>query len=305
MQEEIVDMNKRVVIALDVGGTTVDGALVSSDGSFVGRVTRIESPESKSLQKIIAPLGGLIERLRNNAQRKGLKVIAVGMGFPGPTDYESGISLMKHKFRSLYGKSVKKILEDAVDLPVYLINDADAFALGVWKSEYQDERRLLAITLGTGLGAGFVMNGKIATEVDGSPPNGEIWNLPYKSGILEDAVSKRGIQRNFERLTGRRAKSVKDIADKARKGNVASKETFAQFASDLGQGLAIATARFKPTRVVLGGQISKSSDLFGESAAKIYIKKSGRRIPFSPTSTQRAPLIGAAWDAVNKFNQGP
>lgn len=128
-------------------------------------------------------------------------------------------------------------------MPVYFLGDAQAFGLGVYCVEHPDRRRILSITLGTGLGAGFIVKGRIGTEGENIPPNGQIWPLSFKDGILEDRISKRAIEKSyFERK--REQAEVKDIAEYARSNDSSALESFSELAENIGEGLAGTIANF-------------------------------------------------------------
>ena len=121
-------------------------------------------------------------------------ITGVGIGMPGPFDYERGISLIRgqDKFDSLYGMDVgaqiRRRLELPAEVPVRFINDAVAFALG--ECLYGAGRgfdRVLAITLGTGFGCALVeRSGAVAWEV-------EAYAMPYRDRRVDDYLSRRGI----------------------------------------------------------------------------------------------------------------
>lgn len=226
---------------------------------------------------------------------------AYGIGMPGPFDYASGVSQMRHKFSSLFGINLKAAFEKQLQKPVFFINDAAAFGLGVVWKEYPREKRLLAVTLGTGLGSSFLIDGKFASSVKGVPQNGEIWNAPYQEGILEDKISKRALEQGYLRGSGRSI-SVKEIAEKAREGDQAAKEVFEKFAFHLGDGLASAIADFHPARIVFGGKISRAFDLFGETAEKVFIKKAGYNVTFTKAKHDNLAIYGAARNAFDQLH---
>lgn len=286
-------MNKNsIIISLDVGGTSIKGGAVNQDAEMLGRIHEIPSPSEDDASIIISKFIKLLEDIKNTVENvDSIKAYSIGM--PGPFDYISGISRMKHKFSSLLGVNLKTSFEKQLQKPVFFINDAAAFGLGVVWKEYPQEKRLLAITLGTGLGSSFLIDGKIASSVKGVPENGEIWNVSYLDGILEDKISKRAIEQEYSRRGGKNI-SVKEIADKAREGDQPAKETFQQFAAHLGDGLASAIADFHPTRIVFGGKISLSYDLFGQTAEKVFIKKAGYTTAFTKSKVDNLAIYGVS-----------
>ena len=128
------------------------------------------------------------------------------LAVPGPFDLLAGISLMRHKLPYLYGIDLRRALAARFGLQpaqVCFLNDADAYLLGeIGAGAARGFGRAVGLTLGTGIGSAFAVKSRLVTEGPGVPQGGEIWNLPFKSGIVEDFVSARAIVGNYERRTG-------------------------------------------------------------------------------------------------------
>ncbi len=289
-----------ITVSLDVGGTSIKGAAVNQDTNLLGRIHEIPSPSEDNADIIISKFLTLFEVIKNTVEdADSIKAYSIGM--PGPFDYAKGVSQMRHKFSSLFGINLKAAFEKQLQKPVFFINDAAAFGLGVVWKEYPREKRLLAVTLGTGLGSGFLIDGKFAQSVKGVPQNREIWNLPYQEGILEDKISKRVLEQGYLRRSGRSI-SVKEIAEKAREGDQSAKEVFEQFAFYLGDGLSSTIADFHPTRIVFGGKISQAFDLFGDMAEKVFIKKAEFDTAFTQSKQDNLAIYGAARYAFDQLH---
>lgn len=283
---------EEAAVALDVGGTTVAGGVVTAGQGLWGAVREVESPSEREGSAIVDTLGGILVELRGAAEEASLTVVAGGVAVPGPFDYQRGVSLMQHKFAALYGQSMRQPLEASLGLPVAFLNDAAAFALGASWSEWPQEARFLGITLGTGVGSGFLVDGRLVAGSEGVPPEGEIWNLPFRDGILEDTVSAQGIERAYQNHGGAPAE-VRDIALRARQGEAAAQQALSDLAAALGEGLAETAGAFRPGRVVVGGQIAKAFDLFGAAAEEAFARRAGYRAPFSVSGTEHAAVLGA------------
>ena len=200
-------------------------------------------------------------------------VDGVGIAMPAPFDYEHGVSLMEHKFRALYGRPVVSLLEEwfrdsqLEGVPVLVANDADLFALGEWwAGAARGRERMIGLTLGTGLGSGFVAHGRIVTDGPHVPAGGEIWNLPYLEGVAEDFVSGRAIAASYTRATGCEL-AASEIAARADSGESAALGAFAEMALHLGRILEPHVARFKPECIVVGGSIAHAWAAFGPRLA--------------------------------------
>jgi glucokinase len=150
--------------------------------------------------------------------------------------------------------------------------------------------RAVGITLGTGIGAAFSLSGRVITSGKGVPPGGEIWDLPFEGGILEDFLSARAIQREYRHRTGLDREVIALAADANR--DPAARETFVGFGRCLGNSLRTLLRDFSPNVVVLGGGISHAARLFLPSAQHelqdLTIRLEVSAIPDS------AALIGAA-----------
>ncbi|MGH8776572.1 MAG: ROK family protein [Jiangellaceae bacterium] len=284
---------ERVMLALDVGGTTIEAAVVGSGGALRGEVLRLASPAGADAAAILACLAGLLTQLRRSAEAAGQRPVAAGLGMPGPFDYPRGVSQMRHKLAAVRGLDLRAPLEAAVELPVRFINDATAFAVGAWWHEHADEPRLVGVTVGTGVGSGFVVTGRPVGAEEGAPAGGEVWDFPFRGGILEDAVSRRAVSRSYERRSGE-ALEVSEIARRARTGDVAALEAFGQLGDALGEGLGSAAALFGPTRVVCGGQLARTFDLFGSCAQDAYGRLTGTDVVFSAAVSPHLALLGVA-----------
>ncbi|MEA3431861.1 MAG: ROK family protein [candidate division WOR-3 bacterium] len=267
---------ERYAIALDVGGTSLVSAVISSKGSFLKRSYKKTPVNSKGTsEEIITIFVRTLREALDMAEDKNLNVIGIGVGMPGPFNYKKGISLIKgvDKYESIYGMNLKKEfikrLDLKEDLPIYFENDARTFLMGeAWIGEARGYKRVIGLTLGSGLGSAFMIDGKIVTEGQGVPPHGWIGGLPYDNGILDEVLSRRGIIARYDELTGNLSSSepdVKEIACLAEKGDEISLKVFEEFGSFLGKVLKDIIFRFGAECLVIGGQISKSFPLFKKS----------------------------------------
>jgi glucokinase len=220
------------------------------------------------------------------------------LAMPGPFDYAKGISWMKHKMPYLYGVNVSEALAARFAWKpgqVRFLNDAAAYLLGeVGAGAARGVKRVVCFTLGTGVGSGFAVDGKVVTEGKGVPPGGEIWNVAYDGGIVEDQISTRALQKAYKERKGQE-REVASIAHYATGGEPAAREVFAEFGRNLGLALKLLLADFAPDVVVLGGGIARSAYLFlPATQAELESTKFEVRIA---ELGDNAPLAGAgvAW----------
>jgi glucokinase len=251
---------------------------------------KAQLPEEQSAEAFLDVLTQLA------AQAAALPKSTGGAGFamPGPFDYAEGISWMKHKMPYLYGVNLRDALAKRMGWDggqVRFLNDAAAYLLGeVGAGAARGVGRVAGFTLGTGIGSGFAVNGRIVTEGPGVPPGGEIWNVPFEGGIVEDLISTRSIKRAYRERTG----SERDVEEIARgaASDPAAIEVFAEFGRNLGRVVRIKLHDFAPDAIVLGGGIAHSAHLFLRAA---WQELEG--VPLELRISQlweKAPLVGTA-----------
>lgn len=235
-------LNSKEYRLLDVGGTfikTPDSPPVSipSDGSM--------QAIGSAIRKAIGPTGGL----------KG-----VGVAIPGPFDYENGIFRMEHKFAAVKDLSFRDLARLPENIPLRFHHDVNALLRGSLRMLELQKGVTALVTLGTGLGFSYAIDGDVQYNATGSPAR-NLWNLPYKRGILEDAVSARGLREAYARKTGDTTQSAYTIARKAYLGEFDAMEAYHEMGDTLGHALVEIRKEIPFDTLVFGGQISKSLDL--------------------------------------------
>ena len=280
------------VLVYDVGGSHIAAALFHQENCRLSGVVSAGYPSEQSTDTFL----NVLHSLGALAMEDGGSVGGAALAMPGPFDYQAGVSWIKHKLAYLYGFDLRQALAKHFGWPpsqVRFLNDAAAFLTGeVSAGAARGVNRVVGITLGTGVGSGFAVNGHLVREGAGVPPGGEVWNVPYEGGILEDQISTRALQKSYRERTGQE-REVVAIASAAAREAVAA-EVFAEFGRNLGVSLRAVLATFAPQAIVLGGGISRSAPLFLPAAqaeigdfAELRISALG----------DQAPLVGAgaAW----------
>jgi len=260
------------VLAFDVGGSHVSAALCRADDYALGSV----SSEPLPAEQTSASFTDLLHRLARNAGYARDLVAGAMLAVPGPFDLEAGISRMQHKLPYLYGIDLRHELAIRLDCEpcrIRFLNDADAFLLGeVGAGAARGVARAAGLTLGTGIGSAFAVHGRLIHHGPGVPPDGEIWNLPYQGGIVEDFISTRAIVASYMRATGME-RQVVDIAAAA-PIYPAARAAFDEMGRHLGQVIHSLLGEFRPDVVVLGGGIARSGQLFLPSAQGVLANSS-------------------------------
>ncbi|HEY2467899.1 MAG TPA: ROK family protein [Terracidiphilus sp.] len=284
------------VLVYDVGGSHISAAVCFKEGYRLGTVVRANHPTGETSAAFL----DVLHSLGINASEGAASIEGAELAMPGPFDYEKGISWMKHKMPFLYGVNVSEALADQFGWKpsqVRFLNDAAAYLLGeVGAGAARGVKRVVCFTLGTGVGSGFAVDGKVVTEGKGVPPGGEIWNVPYHGGIVEDQISTRAVKAAYKESTGQE-REVASIAHYAMGGEAAATTVFEKFGWDLGVAIKALLADFAPDVVVLGGGIARSAPLFFAST-KAELEGTGIELRIAELGDD-APLAGAgvAWFA--------
>jgi glucokinase len=279
----------RQILAFDVGGSHISSGLFSpADGSLLS-VCRVPMHGEASSDEILQSFAILKNRtLGVSAEPDGIAV-----AIPNPFDYERGISHMKHKCPRLYGTDLRSGLSRSLNcdpLSIHFLNDTVAFLTGeLDQGAGRGVRRAVGITLGTGIGSAFAVDGNIVVNDCGVPPGGEIWNLPYQDGTVEDVISTLAIQRRYEQLAGYRM-GVRDIVSLGL-DHPHVRETFEHFGKELGKVLRYTCRGFRPDKIILGGRISRSASLFQHETER-EVNELATQLCVSRLF-EHAPLIGA------------
>ncbi|MGO9435356.1 MAG: ROK family protein [Terracidiphilus sp.] len=281
------------VLVYDIGGSHVSAAVCAEAGFVLGPVVKAAQPDEQSIAAFLDALRKLALQAAPDLHR----VRGAGLAMPGPFDYEKGVSWMRHKLPYLYGFDLRHGLAECLsweDAQVRFLNDAAAYLLGeIGAGAARGVGRVVGFTLGTGIGSAFALDGKLQLNGKGVPPGGEIWNVPFEGGIVEDLISTRAIKRGYLERTGRE-REVAEIAAEAAH-DPAVLEVFEQFGRDLGRVLRMLLHDFAPQVVVLGGGIAGAAPLFLPST-RAELQGSPLEVRIS-TLGDHAPLVGAgvAW----------
>jgi glucokinase len=282
------------VLVYDVGGSHISAALCFADGFQLGPVVRADLPDSQTSEAFVNVLYSLALKAAPDLSC----VEGAELAMPGPFDYEKGVSFMRHKFPYLYEVPLASALSDRFGWQphrVRFLNDAAAYLLGeIGAGAARGVARAVGITLGTGVGSAFAVDGRIVKEGPGVPPGGEIWNIPYHGGIVEDLISTRALQKSYKERAGQQ-REVASIAHYANGGEVTACEVFEEFGTNLGLALLQLLTEFNPNVVVIGGGIARSANLFMPDAIRAL---DGLRVELRVTKLgDNAPLVGAgvAW----------
>lgn len=283
-------MTNSTALGIDIGGSHITAALVdlSTRSIIEGSWNRTRINSQGEAAEIIEGWAAVIREVFTHAP-EGTRHIGIGM--PGPFDYEHGISGMKgqHKFDALYNLNVKEMLAAKLNIApdqIRFINDAGCFLQGeVFSGAARNRQCVIGLTLGTGLGS--------ATYRDGVANDANRWCSPFKDGIAEDYLSTRWFVKRYEEISGETVPDVKALV--ARMGvDDRIPALFQEFSVNLAAFLGNFVRDEQPEIIVIGGNIANASDLFFP-LLKEELKKQQIEIPVvTATLGEAAALIGAA-----------
>ncbi|MET0852842.1 MAG: ROK family protein [Candidatus Rokuibacteriota bacterium] len=166
-----------VLIGVDVGCTTISGGLVTADGAILSTV---QVPTRLGSRAAMEGLLGVVATLRTQAAERALHVEAVGVGLPGLVDTDRGVLLTSagDHVVDLCGNIAER-LEAKTGLPTLVDNDANALALGEWRFGLaRGSASCVVLAIGTGIGAGLIMDGRLARGHRGYA--GELGHIPLE-----------------------------------------------------------------------------------------------------------------------------
>jgi fructokinase len=297
-------------LGLDYGGTKIEGIVLGPDGGERARA-RVPTPRF-DYDGGIRTIRGLLERLETEA---GGRIETVGIGVPGSVDRTTGrVSLGNSTW--LHGRDLRGDLAAALGRPVKIANDANCFAL----SEAVDGAGagapvVFGAILGTGVGGGIVVNGRL---VEGVNAIGGEWGhipLPYPqnderpgpvcscgvAGHTEAWLSGPSLAADFARRAGlavEEAPKAAEIVERAARGDALAEETMRRYEDRLGRSLSIIVNVLDPDVIVLGGGLSNVARLYENVPALIEPHVFGDRFNTRLVPNRHGDssgVRGAAW----------
>ena len=259
----------RLRIGLDLGGSKIEGILLSREATELARY-RIATPREDYAATIAA-----IVDLRARLVQGTTSDASIGVAVPGSISPHTGL-MQNANSTWLNGRPFDRDLEVALAAPVRLANDANCFALSeASDGAAENAHTVFGVILGTGCGGGLVVNGRL---LDGPCGIGGEWGhnpLPWmtpdeypgpscwcgRKGCLETWVSGPGMTADHATVTGE-THTAAEIAARAKAGNAAAMATLSRHADRLARGLAHVVNVVDPDVLVLGGGLSQLSHLY-------------------------------------------
>jgi fructokinase len=265
-------------IGIDLGGTKIEALALSPDGVERNRV-RIPAPQGDygaTLEAIVWVAG---------IARKGLpdkEITGIGIGIPGSLSPKTGL-LRNANSPWLNGQPLLRDLEPRFELPVAIENDANCFTLSeAADGAGQGYRTVFGVILGTGVGGGIVIDGRVllgrsaiggewghnALPWPDADETAEPAHLCKKRATIETFLSGPALERQYQALSGQKAEA-KAIAERAANGEEAARTVLSTYVRRLAKSLAVAVNIVDPDVIVFGGGLSNIPGLIGMAAAQL------------------------------------
>lgn len=280
---------KKYGFGVDIGGTTVKIGLFDMAGILLEK-WEIPTRTENAGASILDDIAQAIDKKLNEKEIAKDDVQGIGVGVPGPVGADGTV------FRCVnlgWGVlNVETTLSELTSLPVKAGNDANVAALGeMWQGGGKGHQDVVMVTLGTGVGGGIVVGGKIIAGAHGA--GGEIGHIHVKDGepeacgcgkhgCLEQYTSANGIVRVAKRklanetrptsLTGFTPLTSKDIYDEAKKGDTVALELVEETCKLLGDALATICNVVDPEVIVIGGGVSRAGEILTTTIKKYFVE---------------------------------
>ena len=295
-------------IGIDFGATTIRIALVSVTGDMVQEGEFAVG--GKTGAALIEHLGACVSNFITDAVIPLDKLLLGAVATPGVIDTETGDLQMAPNMPETGGLKFVDYLSEAIGCPVVVENDVNAAVLGEsWKGRSAGISDAAFIMLGTGVGLGMLIDGKLIKGARGAA--GEISYLPLGSdpystesldrGALETAISAAGLMSRY-RAAGGQQQTVIDLFREAEAGHTAARETIAQTARLAAMLVLSVDAMIDPQAIFLGGNVGRHPLLFGMIEDELP-RLTRRKITLEVSALgARATVVGAAAIALNRMH---
>jgi len=270
----------KYIIGIDIGGTSVKGGVVDESGNIIFKA-HCHTRANIHYSEIIADIAELVRELISGAELDESDIKGIGMGIPGTIDSKNGIIIYSNNI-NFENVPIRAELKKYFDFPVYMSNDANAAALGeaVFGSD-KSLKDIVFITLGTGVGTGIIIGGKLfegggsagaegghlILVKDGEPctcgRNGCWEAYASATGLIRETKAAMAADKDSKMLEV--ASQLGKISGKtafiaAKSGDRAAQAVVDNYLRCVGEGLVDLANIFRPQAILIGGGISNEGD---------------------------------------------
>lgn len=299
-------VDQKALWGIDLGGTKIEGVILKSkDEPDVLLRKRIDTEADQGYDHITQRVKLLISQM---AEEIGFQPKSIGIGTPGSTDPESGL-LKNSNSTNLNHKPLHKDLERLLNIPVFMANDANCFAvaetqMGIVKEQFPRAEMVFGVIMGSGVGGGLVINGKVWNGKHGIA--GE-WGHIFldedgedcycgKHGCVETILAGKALERYYKRISGKDKKLKDIIADKSE--DKFAQQTYERLIHFFGKGLSVIINVIDPDVIIIGGGVGNIPHLYDEGieSVKQFTFNPDMKTPIvKPKLGDSAGVFGAAF----------
>lgn len=237
----------------DLGGTNLAMGLCDDAGAPLGPVGSVPTLAGREPDVL---LSAWTAALLDFAGQTPIRALLMGI----PSKEEKGLLVACNNLPTLGGLPLRALLAERMGMPVRLYPDSACYAMGAYQRYGGGRKNVLVITLGTGVGAAWILDGHL---YHGNGMTGEMWIAPYQGGNLEDTLSTPGL------LSRCPAGSVAALAGRALQGEAAAQAAFTAYGEALGTLLCYAVGLMDPECVLIGGGIAKGYVCFEPAMRRV------------------------------------
>ncbi len=278
---------KKYGFGVDIGGTSVKMGFFKADGTLVDQ-WEIPTRTIDGGKYILEDIAQSMEEYQKEHDIALEDIAGLGMGVPGPVGADGVVHRCVNLGWDVF--NVEEAMSQRTHMKVKSGNDANVAALGeMWMGGGQGYQNLVMVTLGTGVGGGVILDGKIVTGANGAA--GEIGHIPVKEGeqipcgcgnygCLEQYTSATGIARMTREYLSKETTAsslrqieeitAKDVFDAAKTGDEVALLQVDQFGKTLGKALATISSVLNPQAYVIGGGVAKAGEIVLDAIEKYY-----------------------------------
>lgn len=261
-------MYMKKYLGIDVGGGSVKGTVIDKTGKVYFQ-SSIKTNPIWTNEEFLENIKSFISEIKKESEFE-----KIGIGTPGPIDIETGIIYRSPNLPNLKNISIVSFLKENFNLPIYFNNDSNSASLGEYFFGKDSKRKsLFVFTLGTGLGGGFVYNGKLYNGIKGNGmevghmsviPNGALCGCGQK-GCAESYFSTSGFLNRYFDLTSKKLQNAKEFFDLVIANNKEAEQVLELGIETFSECIRSVVYLLNPEKIVFLGGISKSYSLFGKS----------------------------------------
>lgn len=310
-------------LGVDLGGTNIAVGIVDEKGSLLASDSTPTLKE-RPTEEVVADIAALCKKVVANTDLSMDDIEAIGMGTPGTVDNKNGVIAYSNNIR-MKNVKMREMLQSHINKPVNLENDANAAALGEYVINGGGAKSYIFITLGTGVGGGIVIDGKIYRGFNGA--GAELGHITTIADGYECTCGNKGCWECYASVTAliRQTKeamendpqsamhewvkangkvSGRTAFDCAKKGDKTAQTVVDTYIKHIGEGLLSVLNVFQPEKISIGGGISKEGDYLLEPLKEyVYKYDYNKYMPKTKIETATlfndAGIIGAALSAAN------